>query len=356
MGIRDLFATAGALPRLAGTYVPPLDIGTPWGSEHPHHLESVVWADVAGRDTMPATRAEAMAVPALARARSLIVTTIAGLPIQVVRGDQPLSPQPNWVDRTARQQSPFQRMLRTADDLLFYGASLWALNRGTDNQVLDAIHVAAGRWTIDNDGYVLVDDHPMPANAVALIEGIHEGILSFGSRTIRHASHLTRAADKVAEVPTAFLELHQTTSGAPMTDTDIDQLTARWAAARKGANGGVAYTNAAIEVKEHGAPSEHLLIEGRNAAAIDIARLCGIPASLIDAVQSGTSVTYQNAQARIAELITFGVSPVMQAICARLGQDDICPRGQSVRFDLTAANSQLPTAITVPDDREGTTE
>lgn len=356
MGLRDLLRTAASLPAAAAqvsdpaarSLVPPVEVGTPWGTPHPHHLEPIVWADVAGLAAkQPVTRSEAMAVPALARARNLTAGTIAGIPLRALRGTDELAL--SWLDRSDGIASPFQRMLHTVDDLMFYGVSLWALGRDFDNNVIRAAHVPMSRWDTDGEGYILVDGEPVRRRDVCVIPGIHEGILTYGRTTIRHATNLIRHADKAVEHPNAYIELHQE-SEAPLTKTQIDDLIQRWVDARRGANGGVAYTNKGIKVIEHGSPHELLLTEGRNAAAIDIARLTGLPASLVDAVQSGTSVTYQNSQARMAELVTFGLFPIMGAIVARLGQDDIVARGTRIEFDLENALAALPTTVGAPDD------
>ena len=113
----------------------------------------------------------------------------------------------------------------------------------------------------------------------------------------------------------AYLELHQT-NDVPLTDPEVDALIARWARARNGENGGVAFTSAGIEVRELGAYGEHLLIEGRNAAVVDVARAIGIPGTLLDAVtQEG--MTYQNADAKQADLATYGLNAYMRPIAAR---------------------------------------
>ena len=135
-----------------------------------------------------------------------------------------------------------------------------------------------------------------------------------------------------------------------MDDAQIDRLIKRWSDARKGAHGGVAYTNATMEVKEHGTFSEHLLVDGRNAAAVDVARIMGVPSATIDATLQGSSMSYVNTAGRMAELVTFGVAPLMSAISARLGMDDVSPRGTAVDFD-TAMLMQSPVMrVAVPDD------
>ncbi|WP_156907668.1 phage portal protein, partial [Corynebacterium freiburgense] len=190
---------------------------------------------------------------------------------------------------------------------------------------------------------------PVAAATHILIPGIHEGILALGKTTIPEALALARGVRRAVETPAHTTELHQT-SDKPLTPEKVAELKQSWIRARKGRDGGVAFTSAGIEVKEHGSIKEHLLVEGRNAVAVDLARLCSIPAAMIDATLSGTSLSYSNTQARMAELITFGIAPMISAVTARLGMDDIVPRGVSLRVDTSEATADIA-ALTVPDDR-----
>ncbi len=329
-----------------------MQLASPW-QPNPSHLESWVWADLFGFDApLPLTRAEAMSVAPLARARHLICGTISVMPIRDYRGDDLTPVQPPWIDRTDNPTSPYHRMLWTVDDLLFYGWSLWQLGRGVDDQVLSAQRIPYDLWDFDESGLILIDgEYPAHPELLCLIPGPHEGLLCFAKRTIRHASNLVMGADRAAETPTPNLELHQT-NDARMTDDDIAKLVQRWAAARRGKNGGVAYTNSAIEVKEHGHAAENLLIEGRNAAAVDIARACGIPASMIDA-DAGGSLTYQTIEGRNREFVDYGLSLYMAPISARLGMDDITPRGRRIAFDLEEYLGGIPGTFGVQDDDAG---
>lgn len=351
MGIRQVLDSVRGIPEAvaAGAAPPPVGLASPFSPGGVSAgLESVVWADVIGTEHLPITRAEAMKVPAVARSRSLIVTTVATCDLTFRAAEGETTP-PLWAYRTDGPQSPYHRMLATADDLLFYGWSAWAIDRDTRGNVIKAAHIPRSSWSVREDGRIIVGDHPIRSDSIALFEGFHEGVLTFGQPAISHARSLTRAAAVAAENPAAYLELHQT-SGVPLTDDQIDALIARWAAARKGKNGGVAYTNASVELKEHGAFSEHLLIEGRNAAAADVARVMGVPATTIDATLAGSSLSYTNTASRMAELVTFGVAPLMASIVARLGMDDLSPRGTAVDFDTAALMASPVMRVAVPDD------
>lgn len=302
------------------------------------------------------TRDMAMAVPALARARTLICSTIAGVPLVSVdsKGDDD-GRTPDYIETTYGDVSPYHRMLWTIDDLFFHGWSLWAVERDNHGLVIDAARVPFEMWSLDQEGNVLVDGQPARADDVCLIPGISEGILTTGRSSIAQAHQLLRAAARAADNPSAQVELHQT-NDAPMTEEDVDRLIARWARARAGENGGVAYTSNGIEVKEHGASSEHLLIEGRNAAAVDIARHANLPATMVDATLSGSSLSYQNTAARMSELVTFGLSPLMNAVAARLSQNDMTVPNIRLRFDLDQTFEDLSRVYQIQKQEEQNNE
>lgn len=356
MGIFQKLRMAAALPELAASYVNPA-IASPWAPQ-PAHLNSVVWPDITGMKYLPITRLEAMSVPAMARARGLICGTLGNLPLREYTHDGKVTDdQPDFLTRTDRGISPFHRMLWTADDLLFFGWSLWSADeRDETGRVTSAQRIPFDFWDFNSKFEVTINGETAAADEVILIPGIHEGLLQFAGRTLRHSTHLLDAADKAAETPMANVELHQT-SGAPMNDDDISKLVSRWAAARRGENGGVGYTNSAIEVKEHGALNEHLLIKGRNAAAVDVARVAGIPAVLLDAgAEGGDSMSYDNAQGRNAELVDYGLRPLMAAIAGRLSLTDVTPADRRISFDLEEFIGPSPLSVntdTPAPDRSG---
>lgn len=335
MGIIDRLASALALPHMQAR-----PIASPWGADS-NHLTRIIASDIYGADIdAPLTRESAIRLPAVARARGLIVSSVARIPIIAEDEEGNSTPAPAWLTSTAGEVSPFHRMLWTMDDLFFYGWSLWYVARDDNGEVVEADRVTHGRWSINEHREISIDGVVMPAKTVILIPGVTEGILIHGLDTLRESARLSRAAARAAENPAAQVELHQT-NDAPMTDNQIDKLIARWAKARRGENGGIAFTTNGIEVKEHGSSSEHLLIEGRNAAAVDVARHAGIPATMIDATLSGSSISYQNTAARMAELVTFGLAPMMSALASRLSLDDITPPGVTLRFDTSTTLASL---------------
>ncbi|MGX9294403.1 phage portal protein [Tsukamurella paurometabola] len=292
------------------------------------------------------TREQAMRIPAVNRARRTICNSIARMPLRAYRGDALLgkADRPNWLDRTDGPVSPYHRMLWTVDDLFFYGVSAWAVQRGapaapnTLGPVLSADRIPFAQWRIDGDTGQFVytgrngTEYPASLDEVIVIPGTDDGLLVDGLTSLVHARDLLNAATKAASTPSAYVHLHQTNE-FPATEEQLLEARDAWIAARRGEGSGVAVTSAGIDVKELGTFNQHLLVEGRNAAALDVARSAGIPGSIIDAA-SAEGLTYVNAQAKQQDLIDFGLTAYMAPISARLGLDDMSPRGTRIAFDL----------------------
>lgn len=357
----DTLTAQAAAPALEAhaTVLPMPQLSTPFPQDR-SSLATIVWADLLDKAGMPMTRTEAMSVPAIAKARHVVAPKIASTPLRAFRftrdpanaddaGTDTRLPDPYWTTRTDDGVSPWHRMVWTVDDLIFTGWSLWAARRGSEGELLACSRITPQRWRFDDNYDVLVDEKRVPAASVVLIPGPHEGILTFGRTAIRHARQLLSAAAAAGQTPSAHLELHNE-SDVDMTDTEIDALVARWAAARAGEYGGVGYTSKNLKLIEHGSIESALIVDGRNAAAVDCARIVGVAAAMVDATAPKASLNYETTQGRGLEHNEYGIEPYADAIAARLSLDDVVPRGQRVRFDITQDTGPvLPTGPTVED-------
>lgn len=320
-------SNAGSMPVVVGPASP---------FHEADNLQAVVWADLTGQDFQAVTRAAAMSIPAVARHRHLICGVVARTPLVRMTLATRL-PTPRWATRTDGELSPFHRMLWTVDDLIFHGWSVWRAERDAHG-LARTTRIAPERWDTDPAGRVRVDGEYVTADELILIPGPHEGILSFGAVTLRRTLDNLAAAANAARNPSAYLELHYT-GDAELTDEQIDGHIARWARARKGEHGGVSWTNKWLEVKEHGTHESHLLIEGRNADAVDVARLVSNPAAMADATSSGASLTYETTEGRNDQFLEYGAGLYMDAIVARLSMDDVVASTERMAFDTTATTA-----------------
>lgn len=341
---RDSSITAYAAAVDAGTVQASIDpstypLSSPWSSSN---LQRIVFEDIFGSDIPTNTRSAAMRLAPIARARNLLCTTIARFPLVQLRGAEETSSQPPWLYRTRDGSSPQQRIVWTVDDLIFYGYSCWWRKNGADGFPVAVGRINQDDWTINADNRVEVNGEVARDDEVILIGGIHEGILSFGCDVIDDARTLNRNVRARVANPVPQLELHQT-GGEELDDTEIDEMVADWAAARAGKNGGVAYTNEFIEVKEHGQGADsQLMIEARNAAAVDLARIVGVTASRVDATADKASLNYETTNGRNQEFVDFDLALYMLPIAWRLSMDDVTPQGTRIDWDTEQFTTLTP--------------
>jgi hypothetical protein len=333
-----------------------MPLSTPWGTTT--ELQQIVIADVFGLDPLdrPLTRAEAMRIPAVARARHVICGTIGRVELGGYRGDTRLlgADEPSWIGSVDDGMSPFHRMLWTCDDLLFYGWSLWRITQraapSSGGFPLRMSRVPMGQWQLEPDtgrvltyqgdgrgGWVLA---PAPAGSFVLIPGIAEGLLVDGAGTLRHARDVQRAAHNAAKHPAAYLALcdpngkiKKQTSDDP-SEITVDTVLSTWRTARNNPEGGGVAFAGGLDLRELGTFDAHLLESGRNAAAVDVARQASIPADLLDATVSESSLHYSTSRDNDRRAVDYGFGFYMSAISGRLSLDDVTPRGQRVAFDL----------------------
>jgi hypothetical protein len=350
--LRDLFrttvlgqtqlATSPDRARVSRSLAAPAD----WSASAPL---AIVLGDVFGPDFAPPTRAGAMAVPAVARLRHLLCSIIGSMPlVQMTGATVDPDPQPLWMQRTDGDLSPWHRMVWTVDDCLFYGWSLWAAKRGAPSDgspLLAAARVPWDRWDVSVDGLILVDEQTVSAEQAILIPGPHSGLLNDAATIIRLAADNIQAASNAARNPNPNINLHYTGDDPDFDPADLIQI---WADARQGQNGGVGFTNKWVEASVLGSHLDKLLIEGRNADAIDIARAGSVPAASLDATNGGGSLLYETAEGRNQQLLDYGAKFYMDAIAARLSQDDCVPRGHRTAHDTTQFTTLTPAPTGAP--------
>lgn len=370
VGMREWFmgpARAAALTLSVPTWQPQVGMWTRSDSLATVNPASWPIAELFALDQpAPMTRDEAMMVPAVSRSRHLICSTVSRLPLWAMRGADHIEPSPSWMSASDGQlgdldddtrlrlglyvgQTVNRRMLDTVDDLLFFGWSLWLVTRfgapdpDTGRRFpLRMAHIPYGSWDVNHDSEIIdADGQPFAAGAAILFQGFHDGVLTFGARTIRTAGRLETAAADRAEHPIRF-ELHQTT------DVTLDKeeraelvAEARAALAR---NDGILFTNSALESKAHqqtGTSDAELVVGGRSAAAVDVARHMNMPAAMIDAATPGTSMEYATTETRNQQWLDYGLTAYMDPITARLSMDDVMPLGRYAAFDTSSLTTTL---------------
>ena len=294
-------------------------------------------------------RNRAMSVATISRARDLMASVIACMPLKMYNemwnGDE--MEQVNIAPRTwLRQPDPSVTynflMAWTLDDLFFYGRAFWYITARTQDGYPTAFtRLPAGSVTTqDQAGPVwfapskevyfqgnMID----PKDLVQFLSPI-QGIVYMSEQTVATALKLEAARYRNAEssIPAGVLKQ---TGGEPLSATELADLASAFNAAR--ATNQTAALNEFLSYTETTAtPDKMLLIDAANYQALECARLTNVPPYLVG-VSTG-SYSYQSSEQARADLYIFGVKAYADCIAATLSQNNVLPRGTYVMFDTSS--------------------
>jgi phage portal protein BeeE len=286
----------------------------------------------------PLTRIDAMKVPGVAKGRALLHSLIGSRPLRAYRGNVALAPeaQPTWLYRSDSGISPVLRTKSILDDLIFCEASLLAVKRGDSEgaPILDAAHVPYDRWSVNQNGEILVDNIPAPEGTVIWIPGPGPGLLNSAADDIAAARDITSAYRRRVRNPLPAMVLQEQVEGT-MTQSEVEDYVQAVAEARRNEDNAVMFVDGRMRLEAHAGSETDLFETGRNASRIDIANHLNLPVALLDGSVSAASLTYSTQEGQRNELVDFTLPYWIDPIQEALSLDDVVPRGQRIRFDFT---------------------
>jgi HK97 family phage portal protein len=332
MGIRDIFLRTSSVESL--TY----DVSA--------SLAPVTTLDALSpffRGNRTATRQEAMSVPAIARGRNIICSSIASIGLDVRDRDTGMNVDIPRVIRTPDPRIPgVATYVWTLEDLLFHGYAYWQITElfADTQRVRSVQRISPERITINTnsdsteiESYSIDGHTPLPLSGVGslvVFYGNDEGLLNRAGMTIRTGAELERAAALYAREPVPQMVLKSNGSALPA--DRIAKLLESWGASRR--NRTTAFLNADISLETLGFDPEKLqLASARSYIATELARALGIPAYFVDA-ETGSSMTYSNASTTRQTLLDFSLIPLMNSVTERLSMPDFVPSTQRVEYAL----------------------
>jgi HK97 family phage portal protein len=291
-----------------------------------------------------ASREEAMSIPTIARARGIICSSIAAVPIILRDRSTGVRIDPPRVINTPDPRVPGSAIyVWTAEDILFTGFAFWRiLELYADTFRVRRVERIAptriGTFLNDNGTEVLyytIDGNRIPetgVGSVVVFYGNDEGLLNRAGTTIRAGAELERAATMYAREPMPTMILKS--NGASLPPDRIAKLLESWGQARR--NRSTAFLNADVTLDAVGFDPEKMQLNAaRNYISTELSRAIGIPAYFTDA-PTGSSMTYSNATLAKQNLLDFSLIPIMTSIEERLSMPDFVSSTTVARFDLDA--------------------
>jgi HK97 family phage portal protein len=287
-------------------------------------------------------RESAISVPSVARCRNLIAGTIASIPLELYRkstGEELGSPL--WLEQPSLSQPRSVTIAWTVDSLLMYGLAYWKITElyADDGRPARFEWIANTRVTYDVDVHnSIVTQYYIDGISISMsglgslitFQGLDEGILTRGVRTLQAAIELDKAAQVASSTPqpTGFIK----NSGADLDPKEVSGLLAAWKQARN--NRSTAYLTSTLDyVTTSYSPKDMMYNEGKQFLSTEIARLCNVPAIYLSS-DMNSSYTYSNLLDSRKDFVSYSLQPFISAVEDRLSMDDITARGNIVRFAI----------------------
>lgn len=287
-------------------------------------------------------RQDAVGVPAIARCRNLIAGTIATIPLEtysLTTGEELVNM--SWVDQPDKRQPREVTIAWTVDSLFYYGVAYWRVEEvyKDDNRPARFSWTQNDRVTVKYNAmntavdYYMINNIRVPDDGVGSLitfQALDQGLLVRNPVTIRAAIDIEKAAAISAQTPMATTVIRN--SGADLPDQQVQGILAAWKAARQSRS--TAYLTSTLTAENLGfSPKDMMYADAKNNLALELARACNVPATMIDAQQIRSN-TYQNVLDQRKEFAAYTLMPFIDAIACRLSMDDLTPRGQQVRFSI----------------------
>lgn len=288
------------------------------------------------------TRATAIQVGAVKRARDLIPGTLGTLPF-VMRDKQTREIVESELLADPERDVPASvTYAKTFDDMFFEGVAWWHITEYDDDGFpLHVVRLEPGTVDVMQDGRIYDTKSGHHGQAVRYYEDSelirfdspNDPFLVAAARAIRICLNLDGAAAEGADgVPP--VDYFTPAEGVdPGSDAEVQAVLDAWQAARKTRRTG--YVPAALKYNSAGWDPEKLqLVEQRDRAVLDIARHAGVDAEELGV--STTSRTYNNQQDRRKAFTDFTLGGYLRAFEDRLSKGDVSRPNHQVRVDLSA--------------------
>ena len=292
----------------------------------------------------------ALSLPTVSRARDLLASTISSLEFrQKVKQwngteyEELYVPNESWMENPDPKVPRQFILANTVTDLFFYGRAFWAVTsrNATDGRPMSFEWLAAANIQTPNQqgpqyfgmpDVIQFNGVNLDPNEIITFLAPTTGIIFTGRRAVNIATHLDQYADRAATIETVPGYLQQTSAGETMSGEELGDLAAQWAQARREGNVIGALNNYVNFVEFDRDPLEVNAAQ-REYQALDLSRMCSVPAYLVSAPTPGASMTYQNASQARQDLWLFGAQMYAHAIESRLSMNDVTSRGRFVCFD-----------------------
>jgi HK97 family phage portal protein len=334
LGLRTRAEAPQSTPKVRAQLNPPV-MDAPYGNYYGNNA----WGGY-GSYVNAITRQNAMAVPSIVRCRNLVCNTVAAIPLKTYdKATGKEIPNMPWIEQLDKRQPRAVTLAWLCDSLLMYGVAYLRVEElyADDNRPSSFEWIQNDRVTTKYNAkttaidYYMVDSVKVPDSGIGSLvtfQALNQGILLTSLQTIQAALNIEKAASIASETPMGSGYIKN--NGSDIPEEEVQGILNSWKNARN--SRGTAYLTQTLDYQSVAfSPKDMMYNEAKQYFATELARVCNVPAWMIDA-EVMRSMTYQNIIDARKDFMAYSLAPFISAIEARLSMDDLTPRTQEVRF------------------------
>ena len=295
--------------------------------------------------------AQAMSVPTIARAQQLISSVIASMKLKMYTEmwngeemEQVLLAPRSWLRRIDRVNTNNHILSWTVSDLMMFGRAFWYITERTADgypaaftrlpaamcNTMDQAGVPSGVWFAPSKQVYFNGGEINPNDLVQFLNG-QPGIVYSSAKAIATSIKLEDARYRNASsaIPAGVLQVQA--GSEPLSSTELADLAASFNAARA-TNQTAALSPEVHYIETATSPDKMLLVDSAEFQAMEMSRVCGVPAYLLNL--SVGSYAYTNSVEARQDLWTFGCKQIADCITQTLSGNNILPNNTCVEFDI----------------------
>lgn len=311
--------------------------------EPPQHDPSTAFSIPPRNGLSPVSAGAALGLVSVYRAVGIRVSALKQLSLDIWRGDEKLT-LPLWLRRPDIDTTWRQFIEQTTASLDLQGNAYWRVRRNDDKSIRSLEVLNPNDVTIRQaeSGRVIGFTHK--GHDLALTDIKHLSRLRvpgtpYGLGPIEAARTELQGAIDLRDYSANWFSEGEIPSGVLSSDHPLTADTAAaaktaWAESNGGKRGvtvlGQGLKYAAVVLS----PADAQFLESRNFTTTEIARLFGVPASLMLAAVEGNSMTYANVSQEWLGFLRFGIADDLLEIEDAI--TDLLPRTQTARFNIEA--------------------
>jgi hypothetical protein len=304
------------------------------GLFNPSTLALAIFPDV-DTSNFPVDAGTAMTVPAVRRGVQIITSVGSRLPLATNTTGY------EWLNESEGAITPAKRTAEINKDLIFSNHSLVTVERDSFGFVSAYAHLPIHLWSIDSEGFILVNGKKTDQNSVVYIPGLMSaGFLEDARDTVRQYRNITQTINNRTAIPEPVV-LTKETQPLEASNEELEEMREHLQAAMT-SRGGHVHVPYGIELVGFGATdsANSLMESAKESLRKDIANFLGITVGLLDG-STGDSNTYNNAVDERNELLELTVKSFTEAISDRFSQNDVTPPGVKVSVDYSSFKTSV---------------